>query len=418
MSFSDYYFTHYPSHPQLFDDVPSTNVGVAVVIPCYDDEFVFKTLCSLENNENTDADIEVIVVVNSGASTPEDIICKNRKIYGMLKSRADSYYYKRFKLLPVLIEGVPKKNAGVGNARKIGMDEAIRRFTAINRPDGIIVSLDADCLVSKSYFSIIEEEFRNNAAKGAFVIQFQHNYDSALFTEVEIRACRLYEVYLRYFNIALAFTGFPHAFHTVGSCFAVRAGRYVKSGGMARQQGGEDFYFLHKLALMTEIGKINTPLVFPAPRVSERVPFGTGPTVKRIIANDEYKVYNFGLFLILKRFYDYIHEIAVGRTFERDKIPEEIKDFVGSEKLLSVINECIENSKESKTLEKRLISKFDAFFIVKFLNSFDVQSAYPLQDVTEAASIILKQNLSQINSLYMVQDEVEILENLLKEAAI
>ena len=34
---------------------------------------------------------------------------------------------------------------GVGLARKTGMDEAVRRFNAINNPEGIILNLDADC---------------------------------------------------------------------------------------------------------------------------------------------------------------------------------------------------------------------------------------------------------------------------------
>ena len=44
------------------------------------------------------------------------------------------------------------KGWGVGLARKTGMDEAVRRFDIINNPEGVILSLDADCTVEHNYF--------------------------------------------------------------------------------------------------------------------------------------------------------------------------------------------------------------------------------------------------------------------------
>ena len=388
MSFSEHYFSRYPSLPAFFDAVLENKLGIIVVIPCYNDDFVFQTLSSLENAEVPQCAVEVVVVVNSGENTPENIVRKNKIVFEELEKQAKKGCYKKFKLLPIYIENVPRKIAGVGNARKTGMDEAVRRFSLIDNPHGLIVSLDADCLVDKNYFRTIEKAATEKTKSGGFVFQFQHDFDTARYSEEEIAACGLYESYLRYYKSALAISGFPYCFHTIGSCFGVRASAYVKIGGMSRRQGGEDFYFLHKLAQMTDIEEIAETLVFPSPRISERVPFGTGPAVKSIIQAGEYRVYNFELFLVLKRFFDCFQHFSKDENIELNDVPEEIINFAGKENLLKLIGECKQNAKQGTNLKKRLFSKFDAFFVVKFLNSFDENSKYSPMKVQAVATAL------------------------------
>jgi len=383
LDFSTHYFLRYNAKPLLFGTHPVRNVEMIVVIPCYDDAVIFNTLQSLEKTKPSMSDVEVIVIVNSGVNAPASVVGNNREIYAALKERSEAGYYRRFNLLSVIIEDIPKKTAGVGYARKTGMDEAVRRFAAIDKPQGIIISLDADTLVNEDYFLLIERNFRQNFKTEAFTFHFQHDFNSELYSKEEIEACRCYEIYLRYFRTALELTGFPYCFHTVGSCFAVTASAYVRAGGMPCRQGGEDFYFLHKLALMTTIGEIRDTLVYPSPRISDRVPFGTGPSVKRIIEEGSYRVYNFDLFLVLKRFFDCFDNFSESGNI--DNIPNEIVDFIGKKRLLEIISECLQNAKPGKNLVKRLFSKFDAFFVIKFLNSFSEKSRYPPMDVTEAA---------------------------------
>jgi len=50
-----------------------------------------------------------------------------------------------------------------------------------------------------------------------------------------------------------------------------------------------------------------------------------------------------------------------------------------------------------------MVDKFDAFFIVKFLNSFDSQSAFPPIDVLEAARIIIAETFG-VASIYAPHD--------------
>ena len=390
MNFSTHYFSRYNAQPVLFDTPPCEHVGMIVVIPCYDDEVVFNTLQSLEEAKQAESEVEVIVIVNSGENAPASVIENNRKIFAELKNQSESGYYKKFNLLPAIVENVPKKKAGVGYARKTGMDEAVRRFAAVDKPLGIIISLDVDTLVNENYVVSIENHFKQNTQSGAFTFQFQHDFNPEIYSREEIEACKRYEIYLRYFRFALKLTGFPYYFHTIGSCFAVTASAYTKVGGISCRQGGEDFYFLHKLAPMTIIGEIKEILVYPSPRISDRVPFGTGPSVRNIIQDNRYMVYNFDLFFILKRFFDCFDLFSQSENINLKIVPSEIVEFTGERRLLEMINECKQNTKQDKNLIKRLFSKFDAFFIIRFLNSFGDDSNFPPMEVEEAGKMLLK----------------------------
>ncbi len=60
---------------------------------------------------------------------------------------------------PVYCDNLPRKHAGVGLARKIGMDQAVLRFAAVHNFRGIIVNLDADSVCNKNYFTEILNHF-------------------------------------------------------------------------------------------------------------------------------------------------------------------------------------------------------------------------------------------------------------------
>jgi hypothetical protein len=53
---------------------------------------------------------------------------------------AERYNEDSFVFLPLLFEDLPRKHAGVGLARKIGMDLAVEHFLRNEKPRGIIVS--------------------------------------------------------------------------------------------------------------------------------------------------------------------------------------------------------------------------------------------------------------------------------------
>jgi hypothetical protein len=114
-----------------------------------------------------------------------------------------------------------------------------------------------------------------------------------------------YELHQRYYLEAVRYTGYPYAYHTVGSAFAVRAAAYCRQGGMSKRQAGEDFYFIQKVAMQGNFSECHSTTVHPSARPSDRVPFGTGPAVARQLAEPDapYLTYAPELFRHLRTFY-------------------------------------------------------------------------------------------------------------------
>lgn len=166
---------------------------------------------------------------------------------------------------------LPLKDGGVGLARKLGHD-LLLPYLDFKSTDPLLVSLDADTVVKAGYAGAIINHFRAAAAGGA-VIPFEHLPAEG---EREGRAIERYELFLRCYVAGLLHAGSPYAFHTVGSAMACRASAYLKCGGMNRRRAGEDFYFLQSLAKTAGIAQVAGTAVYPSPRRSDRVPFGTG----------------------------------------------------------------------------------------------------------------------------------------------
>ena len=281
-----------------------------------------------------------------------------------------------------------KKHAGAGLARKTGMDQAVRRFAEIGREDGIIVSLDADTTVDKNYFTEIEGHFKKYKKHVGATIKFAHQ-TGEIEDEHHRQGIKLYETYLHYYKNAMAFTGFPHAIYTVGSAFALRAGAYVKQGGMNRKQAGEDFYFLHKLAQLGTIGEINSTSVYPSARISDRVPFGTGPALQKWVQGDESlrQTYSFRAFQDLKQLFSLLPQLYELDVFEVQPIlgqlPEVLFSFLNEEGFDQALSEICSNVGGFENFKKRFFVWFNAFKILKYLN-FAHPAFYPFQDLEAA----------------------------------
>ena len=71
--------------------------------------------------------------------------------------------------------------------------------TALNKPDGVILNLDADCLVEKNYFVSVYNEFFNKKERSACSIYFEHPFQGDDFPEEVYRYITLYELHLRYY---------------------------------------------------------------------------------------------------------------------------------------------------------------------------------------------------------------------------
>lgn len=176
---------------------------------------------------------------------------------------------------------LPFRGGGVGLARKIGMDRALEIFDYREKSLKLLLCLDADTLVDSDWISVVRRNFENRRLTAA-AIEFSHQAGA---TPEEHEAICLYETFIRYKRLGLEYAKSRYAYHSIGSTMAVTAEGYAAVRGMSRREAGEDFHFLNKIAKIDGVFLIDETRVYPSPRPSRRVPFGTGQRVSRIIAD-------------------------------------------------------------------------------------------------------------------------------------
>ena len=365
----NFYLNKYSFQPPKLTDNPSENLGLIVVIPCFNEPDLIRTLKSLDSCIEPKCDVEIIVVLNAGTHHPDQIHLQNNKT----KEEFNSFVReKKSKYKFHLIENsaLPKKHAGVGLARKIGMDEAVARFDAINT-DGLIVCFDADAEVAENYLSEIEQHFEKNPKTPGCSIHYEHPIHGNEFSEEIYKGIINYELHLRYYNQCLSFAGLPYAYHTVGSSMAVRSSAYQKQGGMNKRKAGEDFYFIHKIIALGNFTELKSTQVIPSPRISDRVPFGTGKAIGDWIkeGNEDYETYAFAIFKEIKKFVEEIPNLyRQDLEINTLDISNEFKEYLILNLFAERLAEIKSNTKDFKSFEKRFFVWFDAFQILKLVH--------------------------------------------------
>jgi len=375
----------------LIKTLPGADCGIRVVIPCYLESDILLTLESVNSCDLPHSKVEVIVLVNHSEVASLEI----KQFNISTKTAVDSWILQNkkseidfFVIGPVELQ---RKWAGVGLARKSGMDEAVLRFNYSDKTDGIIVSLDSDTLVAKNYLVEIEKHFRRNPKNVGATISFQHQTEGL--ERIQKEGILLYEKYLEYYKNALSFAGYPYSMFTVGSAFAVTADAYVKRGGMNRRQAGEDFYFLQNLVQIGKVGEITSTQVFPSARLSDRVPFGTGNAMQKWMNGEEdlTKTYIFSAFIDLKSFFD-LKDILfkIDENMYRlliEKLPNSIRQFILDDNFWSELKDLNQNCSSLNTFQTRFYQKFNAFKIMKFLN-FAHEKFYEKADLQDQVSAL------------------------------
>ncbi|HEY6838299.1 MAG TPA: hypothetical protein VI389_06125 [Geobacteraceae bacterium] len=258
-------------------------VNGVVVIPAYaEEEHLFATLASLAANPAEYLDrFLILVVVNNRADVPTADLDNNAATLRRLDALGD-----RSPLRLAWVDAASPgrelpPGGGVGLARKIGLDLALKRLDYTFR-DPLLICLDADTIVRPDYLSAIDAHFAE-ARDGGSVIPFCHQAGES---PVHDEAIVNYELFLRSYVLGLSLAGSPYAFHTVGSAMACRASAYVRAGGMNGRMAGEDFYFLQQLRRTSGVAELSGTVVFPSARSSHRVPFGTGRSISRSLGGD------------------------------------------------------------------------------------------------------------------------------------
>ena len=362
-----------------------------VVIPCYKEPELNRTVQSLFDCDRGDFPVEIIVLINSYQIDTDEVVAMNRDSYRQMKDFASKNNSPTFFLTPILVENLSGHQTGAGLPRKLGMDEAIRHFNGDK--SGIIVSLDADCTVETNYLTEIFRNFKEYRLNSA-TVEFHHPVEH-LKTADPLRIATVnYEEYLRYYRLALEYCGYPYPYFTIGSAFAVTAETYLKAGGMGKQQSGEDFYFLQKVFPLGKTRFIDSTCVYPAARISDRVPFGTGPALQKMLAENQLSKYSYSVdaFKTLKVFFDKIDLFFKKPVKEIEesirKMPEYLLLFLKEDGFLRKIEEINRHTASLLNFRKRFFHYFNAFKILKYLN-FVHPDYLELADVKEQYRYLL-----------------------------
>jgi len=383
---------------------PLPNVNQAVIIPARSESaFLPNTLYSLAANppENLRNTLVTVVVNNTPPPAagvppkPDDLdrwraeADDNRRTLDWLEANRAAFDFPLVWIDAASPGRELPAGTGVGLARKLGCDTVIEQIAhkAPNRleaPDEfILLNLDADTRVSKEYLSAVRDELLKSGLPGG-VTPFAHDEPADQDCQAAI-AC--YELYLRYYVAGLLWAGSPYAFHTVGSTIACTISGYIAAGGFSRKRrAGEDFYFVQQLVKVGGVCRVSGAAVFPSPRVSFRVPFGTGPAVRKILmsGNSPYRVFSPTVFSILR---DLIEGVRRNQTREAvdllDALPSEAAAFLADRGFEKCWSRFVRQFPSAEHRVRAFHGWFDGLATVQFIHYLTTER-WPKRPIVDA----------------------------------
>jgi hypothetical protein len=221
----------------------------------------------------------------------------------------------------------------------------------------------------------------NSKTVAALIYPFRHVAGGDCIDDGVVQMSRLYEYSLRYYVAGLNFARSPYAFHTIGSTLAVHAEHYAKVRGFPRREAGEDFYLLNKLAKVGSIQVLDErtqcgPIAIAA-RLSDRVPFGTGAAVGKMVRFEnpfrEFRLYHPAVFDLLKGWLDSLPLFRQKKSADLAGILQPL----GLEKLIVHLNNAgatgalehsLRQSSSSTAFIRHMHTWFDAFRTLKLVH--------------------------------------------------
>jgi hypothetical protein len=390
------------------------DISQVVVIPAYaEKDMLFSTLASIAKNPPSSLGYSFIMcVINNSDNAPPDVkennlrtmeyldalirkkslsrINAGRELYPLLATLSDAKL--KLGLINASSQGceIPQNEAGVGMARKIGMDMALRLLKNNSSPRNLIISLDADTLVRDNYLSAINKYFTPEVETA--IVAYEHQMP--LDCEEQAAICS-YEIFLRYWVLGLSYAKSPWAFHSIGSTIVTSSEAYLGVRGMNKRKAGEDFYFLSKLAKTGKIDYIKETCVYPSARASTRVPFGTGKRIQRFLSGnckDEYRLYDPQIFKVLAGWLQLMKSPLICDEdkilIEAERIHPRLNHFLKDAGFPGVWSKICRSAKDEKTLSRQFNDWFDGFKTLKLINYF-TREVYPQMNMFEALDLIL-----------------------------
>lgn len=332
--------------------------GISVVIPARNETSGDIAVLSLIDNKNRFLKTDIWVVINASDHDLPEIHQSNLHLKDKLNSLR-SKLPDNYRLHIILETQIPLKIAGVGYARKLGIDRAAE-FYNNGGEVGLIVCFDADCQAPEGYLERIHKVMSESDSDLA-AISYSH------LTTENTDSIQAYEAMLRYYSLSLQRSGYPFWHQTVGSCIAVRSDVYLKHGGMNTRKAGEDFYFMHKLMPVCATTTIIETENYLSPRESDRVPFGTGRAMlesfgKRIPV---WYTYHPQIFKELSSFIDQLHTNSIDHLLEGKTW---VHEFLIHHNCSEDIFKINRNTGSKNQFIKSFFQYFNGFRVLKYIH--------------------------------------------------
>lgn len=374
MSQLQYFEKYAEPEIQYLYNFPPREYGQVLCIPAYDEPPEF--LYSLSNAaRNYPGKVLVILVINQPENCRE---ChNNEQLSTHLQQHPCLWHagniilteYLQYDILWVnrYISGlrIPSKK-GVGLARKIACDMAAFLTKKQNIHTHQFFCSDADVIFPDNYFSTFLPVENSAGVLGFKHIAGENQHINS--------ATQLYELSLQHYVNGLKRAGSAYAYHTIGSCLLLNADYYIKARGFPVRPAGEDFYLLNKLQKIAPVKVITETVIGIQSRLSNRVPFGTGPAVERLLQTHESPIfYHPQSFTILGIWLDYLDHLAIAGSYEKPQHSEaKIQEcLLGLDTLFdtgTAIGKLFANHKTIDARTTHLHQWFDGFKTLKTIH--------------------------------------------------
>ena len=392
-----------PDAPKFSPATPNARWKNVIVIPCYGESP--KLLHSFSEWESDQSTL-IIVVLN----TPES--CADKTTNSALRNAIA-------KLTPAIenpactttifrvsesvelychdleqLIGPSPDAQGVGLARKVGCDIALLWQSQGAISGEWICSTDADAILPSDYFPRL---LKCSAASSAAVFPFVHATGKS---EAMNCATALYELRLHHYVLGLNYAKSPYAYHTLGSCIAVKRDYYAQVRGYPKRSAGEDFYLLNKLAKTAPITSLAGECIALQSRASARVPFGTGPAAQQIITqgsgDDTALFYHPQCFEALRAVLAIVSKLKnsplgeLSSLLEEQEIPIELclaADSALTEmELEAAVVHCRKQGRSNEQFQRQFHQWFDGFRTLKFIHAIRAKG-WEMQNLATLTSL-------------------------------
>ena len=358
------------SSPWKLSETPEKKFKFSIVIPAYNElDSLFTALNSInKNNKDLLLSTIVVVVINNSEKSPKTF--KNNNLL-TIKQLEKSKFDFNLKFVDASSKGLelPEKYAGVGLARKIGIDLILPHMIS---KKSLILCTDADVTVSPNYLLIVSNYFTHNNSSAA-VLGFKHRKANIKIIDSEIQ---IYENYLKDTAKQLKYAGSPYSYVSMGSTMVCTVEAYCAVGGMPKRKATEDFYFLQALSKFDTVESINKELIFPSSRPISRVYLGTGFRMKQVqnglrisslYFDENAFAYLAQWIAAVKSCRDLNITSLLSKT---NKIHPQFNTFIKEEGISKVWIKLQQNSKSNKQFINQFHRWFDGLKTIKLLKYF------------------------------------------------